>query len=106
MSILETNILDGVALTDDGQGLSLLITDHLDWGDEYRHLVLLQDKINAYIAYCEGGQYKKTYPDAVIRYGIIELHCLHEPTATAMEFLKQTQAQVTELGLTIRCHIS
>ena len=45
MSINNSFIIDGIAINDKEQ-LVLLITDHLNWDYEYRHLCLLQDKIN------------------------------------------------------------
>lgn len=49
MSVVDNKTVDGIALTSDKNGIILLITDHLDWNDEYQHLMILQEKINAYI---------------------------------------------------------
>ena len=49
MSIVDNKTVDGIALTDDNKGIILLIADHMDWRDEYQHLVMLQEKINVYI---------------------------------------------------------
>ena len=49
MSIVDNKTVDGIALTDDNNGIILLIADHMDWRDEYQHLVMLQEKINVYI---------------------------------------------------------
>ena len=49
MSGVDNKTVDGIALTSDKNGIILLITDHLDWNDEYQHLMILQEKINAYI---------------------------------------------------------
>ena len=48
MSVVDNKTVDGVTLTDDKKGIILLITDHLEWKDEYQHLIMLQAKINAY----------------------------------------------------------
>ena len=53
MSVVDNKTVDGVALTDDKKGIILLITDHLEWKDEYQHLIMLQAKINAYISFLE-----------------------------------------------------
>lgn len=50
MSIVDNKTVDGIALTDDNNGIILLIADHMDWRDEYQHLVMLQEKINVYIS--------------------------------------------------------
>ena len=53
MSIVDNKTVDGIALTDDNNGIILLIADHMDWRDEYQHLVMLQEKINVYITFLE-----------------------------------------------------
>ena len=50
MSVLDKESIDAVAITSDGVGIKLLISDHLVWTDEYEHLLLLQEKINGTIA--------------------------------------------------------
>lgn len=56
MSVVESGVVDGIGLADN-ETMKMLITDHLDWQDEYQHLLMLQEKINSYIGFCESGQY-------------------------------------------------
>ena len=42
MSVVDSMVIDGIALTEDKNGIVLLITDHLDWSEEYQHLMILQ----------------------------------------------------------------
>lgn len=85
------------------------ITDHLDWEDEYQNLILLQEKINAYIGFCEKHQYSQIYKDVQVEYAIFEIHFKNKPTEQCMKFLeqvqKQVQKQVIEIGITLECHI-
>ena len=106
MSILEKESIDGIALDQNGKCLHLLIADHLDWEEEYNHLIALQDKINAYIAFCEDRQYCQVYPDARVEYAVFEIHFICEPTAKAWKFLEQVQKQINEMGIKLECHIS
>ena len=106
MSVTEKGKVDGIATTKDGNGIVLLISDHLEWKDEYKHLVTLQDKINAYISFMESGQYKKVYKGKKFKYGIIEIHFLYEPTEKAEKFLNTVQEQVRESGIQIRAVVS
>jgi len=101
MSVVDNKTVDGVALTDD-KGIILLITDHLDWCNEYQHLVLLQEKINVYIAFLEEKQYEKIYKEEELIYGVIEIHFLHNLTVNAENFLQSVQNQVAELGIKIQ----
>lgn len=49
MSVVESNKIDAMGKSKEKKELSLLITDHLEWENEYEHLVILQDKINSYL---------------------------------------------------------
>lgn len=102
MSVLESNKVDGAALTDNKKGLVLLISDHLKWEDEYSHLVKLQEKINSYISFCENKEYSKLFNNATIEYACIEIHFQNEPTPKAVEFLNAVQDQIGKLGIRIR----
>lgn len=105
MSIIEKDIVDGIALDDD-KGIRMLITDHIDWTQEYNHLLMLQEKINSYIAFCENGQYKDLYENSAIEYVIIEIHFLYKPTKNAYTFFNQVPKKINDLDFSIECHIS
>ena len=90
----------------DNNGIILLIADHMDWRDEYQHLVMLQEKINVYITFLEQKQYEDIYKGENITYGIIEIHFLYNLTANAEKFLQSVQNQVAELGVKIQYCVS
>ena len=58
MSVLDSGTIDGMATDENGKALILLISDHLDWKNEYDHLLRLQEKINSYITFCEEHQWR------------------------------------------------
>lgn len=62
LNIEKTDVIDALAASDDGSALIMVILDGMDWHDEHRHLILLQEKINNYIAYIESKQYTERYP--------------------------------------------
>jgi len=105
MSVTEKDVVDGIALDDD-KGIRMLITDHVDWVQEYNHLLMLQEKINSYIMFCENGQYKDFAEDNDIEYVIIEIHFLYEPTKNVYIFLEQVPKKINDLDLSIECYIS
>ena len=104
MSIDNTKVIDGVAINNKGQ-LILLMSDHLDWIDEYNHLLLLQDKINAYCAFCETKQYLSLYPGVNFGSAIIEIHFRNEPTRNALHFLSIVQSTLAPDGIMLECHV-
>ena len=106
MSVVDSKTVDGAALTNDKNGIILLITDHVDWRDEYEHLVMLQEKINAYISFLENKEYEDIYRGETIMYGIIEIHFLYTLTANEERFLQSVQDQVAELGVKIQYFVS
>ena len=97
MSILDENKVDGLAVTDDSKGLILLLADHLEWTEEYEHLILLQNKINAYITFWENKQYKQVNKKLRPEYCIVEWHALYEPTEKALAFLEQVNKQTSDI---------
>lgn len=105
MSVVESGAVDGIGLAEN-ETMKMLITDHLDWQDEYKHLLILQEKINAYIGFCESGQYKEIYTDTSIKHIIFEIHFMFEPTQNTYRFLEQIPNRINELDLSIECHIT
>lgn len=103
MSVVESSVVDGMGLADNGK-MKMLITDHLDWDEEYEHLLILQEKINAYIGFCESGQYKDIYANEEIRHIVFEIHFLFEPTQNVYKFLEQIPGQINGLEVSIECH--
>lgn len=101
MSIIETQVVDGIATTDDGKELIMLIADHLNWENEMEHLLLLQDKINAYIEFWEDKQYLTIYPDKSISEAVIEIHFLHGTTKNCMSFIETVNKQLSTADISI-----
>lgn len=123
MSILDKEIIDGVASTSDGLGIALFLSDHLEWTDdqidedcdyeqmlfnEYEHLMLLQDKINSYIAFLENKQYEEIdkFKNNQFQYGVIQIHFKYELTENAKKFLNAVQAQINPIGIEIKYHVT
>ena len=106
MSVLETHTIDAAGVKEEGDCLALLITDHLEWNNEYEHLKILQDKINAYIAFLENKQFEETYPDNHFKYASIEIHFMYDIPKNCENFLQVVRDQVGELGIKIVAEIS
>lgn len=111
MAIDNVNIIDGTGIDRDRKAICLLLTDHFSWeGDdgfsEYDHLMLLQDKINAYISYLESKQYEEQYPGEIFEMAVIEIHFKYDITENCEKFLNTVQNQVGQYGIKIEAHIS
>lgn len=109
MAIDNVNVIDGIAIDKDNKSLYLLLTDHLAWSgndalSEYEHLMLLQDKINAYISYLETRQYEEQYSEEITM-AIIEIHFKYDITESCEKFLNTVQNQIGQYGIKIEVHI-
>ena len=110
MAIDDVQVIDGVGIDRERKAICLLLTDHLAWkGDdslsEYDHLMLLQEKINAYISYLESKQYEEQYPSEVFDMAVIEIHFKYDITDNCEKFLNTVQSQVGQYGIKIEAHI-
>lgn len=81
MTIEQTQTVDFVSVDAMSGAVVLTIADHLGWDDQSRHLQLLQDKLNAYVAFIEGGELTATVPDAAGRQVIIRIRSKYPPSA-------------------------
>jgi hypothetical protein len=64
MSIEQTEVVDIIG-TDRMTGhVVLTISDHLDWSDSTSHQLLLQTKLNRYLAFVESGEILQSCPGA------------------------------------------
>ncbi|MFH1712178.1 MAG: DUF6572 domain-containing protein [Patescibacteria group bacterium] len=102
MSINEANKIDFLAFTNDGQGVHLVITDHHDWTtDEQAHLFLLQEKINAYLAFIESGEIYKNSPECEDKVITIKISFKHPPTDHACDFLKKAEQVINKININL-----
>jgi hypothetical protein len=101
MSISELDRIDLIGTRPDGNIVKLAVADNLPWNDVGAHSRLLQDKINAYIAFVESGQLKETrHPpipaNPVVR---IVLAAQYTPPPEARPFLARLEQALDELGI-------
>lgn len=98
MSVVEKNIIDGIALANKNS-LILLISDHLDWNNEYEHLLILQDKINAYVSFIENKEYTEMFPQKNIKQILFEIHEKHGVTENARKFVDEVNRQLARINV-------
>ncbi|MFB2647968.1 DUF6572 domain-containing protein [Shewanella mangrovisoli] len=96
MSIEDQDSIDAIGIDNEGV-VVLTISDHLEWDD--KHLLLLQEKINIYLAFLESGEVFESYPDSRGREFKINIMCKYEPTALATRFLSQCTDIINQVGI-------
>ena len=68
MAVDNASQIDAIANDKENACLVLLITDHLNWDNEFEHLKILQDKINAYVAFIESNSTMKYTTMLILRW--------------------------------------
>ena len=101
MTITERDQIDIIATQPGGSEVRLVIADHLPWDDLPEHARLLQDKVNAYLAFIESGQWAQTsgihLPERP-EFGIT-LAVLYAPTGDAKAFLASVKNFLGGVGV-------
>ncbi len=98
MSLEQGNIIDFISVGKKTGLVNLTIVDSLDWTDEDRHLVLLQDKVNAYLRFVESGELDLKYPNAVGRQRSINVVAQYEPTEAGFKLIQLIRDLVKGAG--------
>jgi len=102
MTIEQADMIDLVATKPEDSVTRLVITDHLDWGDEHAHLIALQNKLNAYLAFVESGQLTQEFPGSIGKVVRIEVAFLHDPPeSTKADFLSRATGIVETRGMSL-----
>lgn len=102
MSIDQTDTIDIVAVDTTRQRVVLAIADHLDWDeDEDAHLLMLQDKLNTYLRFVEGGELLEKFPHSKGMPVTITLVGRFPLSNEAKAFFDQAKEVVQEAGLAL-----
>jgi hypothetical protein len=102
MSIEQTDVVDLIG-TDRMTGhVTLTISDHLDWSDSVAHQLLLQTKLNRYLAFVESGEILQSYPNAKDRPIIFELVFKFVPDEGGRAFLAKVKPIIESAGFSFR----
>lgn len=97
MSVENLKIIDFVSIDLNGN-VVLTISDHLEWDENNEHLLVLQNKINAYLSSIESGDLYKQYSGAIGRNIVINLVIKHVPNKDGKIFIKRIKEVVTSAG--------
>ena len=102
MTIQDKDKIDFVGISEEDNSVFLFIYDHFEWSkgekEDLKHLLLLQEKINLYLGYCEGGQLLEDFPKAKDRNIVINVQLLYRPDQKGNAFLSKAKELVNEGG--------
>lgn len=94
LNIEETDVIDGIAYDKETGSLILLLADGMDWSDESKHLLLLQEKLNNYIYYIDTEQYSEKYKD--VKRIEWQMNFLFKEPESCYRLLKRLKAIMTQ----------
>ncbi len=96
MSIEQKNTVDMITRQND---LTILvISDDLEWDEKNRKLLLLQDKLNAYLSFIESDDFPRKYPAMEGSDIQIRLISKYPPNDDAKKFLGIASQKVKQAG--------
>lgn len=106
MSIEQSNVVDFINISNDQNIAYASISDHLDWTEnEEKHLILLQNKINNYLAFFESGEIERRFPETKGKKLVINLVLKFNPSEKGNEFLSIAENIVEDAGFGFRVDI-
>lgn len=97
MSVEQSKVIDLLSFERESGDVVLTVSDHLDWQDPDDHQRMLQDKLNTYLAFVEGGQLFVEKPEAKGRRIRIAVVFKFRPDSESRAFLKRV-AEVIQLA--------
>jgi hypothetical protein len=97
MSVENLKTIDVVSIDLNGNAV-LTISDHLEWDANNKHLLILQDKINAYLSSIEEGDLYESYPNAKDRNIVINIAAKYSPNKEGEVFLKKIKEILEAAG--------
>jgi hypothetical protein len=101
MSLDNLEVVDAVGTEKNSDTVVLNLLDAWDWDDEREHLIALQDKLNAYLAFVESGQIYEDYPTAAGKALRIDIISRFPVPDAALYFLEKAATVASQLGITI-----
>jgi uncharacterized protein DUF6572 len=97
MAIDNKRVIDMVSIDKNDMAI-LTIVDHLEWDGENEHLIILQDKINSYLAAIESHELYEKYPKAIDKNICIRIVSFQEPNHDGLIFLERTKEIIENAG--------
>ena len=102
MSIEQSDMVDIIGTDRVTGDVVLTISDHLDWSDSTAHQMLLQSKLNRYLAFVESGEILESYPDAKDRPVVFRVVFQFPPDASGQTFLTKVKPIIEAAGFAFR----
>lgn len=104
MSVEDLDRIDFLGIETGTGDVVLTVSDHLPWDPLAPHVWALQEKLNAYLRFVEGGELAG-FPAAAGRAVVIEIVMREAPSAAGSAFVAQAASAIEGAGLTLRWRV-
>lgn len=105
MSVENADVVDIISTDKRSGDIHLTVSDHLDWSDSTGHQVLLQAKLNKYLAFVESGEILERYPHTKGKRIALKIVFKFKPDAEGRKFLTKAKKIVESAGFGFTCEI-
>ena len=102
---MDEQSIDAIGVETSSGKVVLTIADHLDWSDESGHLLALQRKLSAYLAFVESGELNEVYPDSLGRNQVIDIVCQFPMPGAGKKFLDEARVVLESAGIELRSYV-
>jgi len=103
MSIEQTDVVDFVSVDKKSGDALLTISDHLAWDqNEEEHLLLLQNKLNAYLRFIESGEVLRKFPEVDGRSVVINVVGQFPLSERASLFFEKASVAIRDAGFKLQ----
>jgi len=98
MSVEEPQTVDFVTLAAVPETVLLVVSDHLDWANSLEHQLVLQKKLNAYLAFIESQKLFRRFPKARGKRVEIRVVFQFPPDPGGEQFLSRANDTIRSAG--------
>jgi hypothetical protein len=99
MTIEQTDVIDFINIDRATGDVWLTIVDHLPWeSHEADHLLMLQNKLNAYLRFVESGEMRKEYPETLGMNVVISVVARFQLSDQASKFVSMASVRIRKAG--------
>jgi hypothetical protein len=106
VSIDDPTKIDGAGIDKDGRYVVLMISDQLEWSEEGEHLLMLQEKLNAYDEFIASGALIRKMPKARGLPAIIRIYGKFPLSRQAEKFLESARSIFANDGIAVEFALS
>ena len=106
MAIEKTKVIDAIGIDKITGEAKISIIDSLNWDDEKKHVLLLQEKINSYLRFVESGEVYIKFPEAKERKIIFDIIGKYPLSKLGEQFFSHAKNTIINAGfdLTFNVH--